>query len=60
MAYQLFIEGEEEDEECDWARDVWNQLVPSNMSTLVWRLFHRRLPTKENLTNLAAKVGSHS
>jgi hypothetical protein len=47
-ACQLLLKGEEGDEDCDWARDVWNQLIPSNMSTLVWRLFHRRLPTKEN------------
>ncbi|MCI09895.1 receptor-like kinase [Trifolium medium] len=57
-AYQLLIEGEEEDEECDWARDVWNQLVPSNMSTLVWRLFHKRLPTKENLMNRGISINS--
>jgi hypothetical protein len=42
------LKGDEGDEDCNWARDVWNQLIPSNMSTLVWRLFHRRLPIKEN------------
>jgi hypothetical protein len=43
------MEGEEGDEECGWAGDVWNNLIPSNMSTLAWRLLHKRLPTKENL-----------
>jgi hypothetical protein len=54
-AYQVIKEEEEEEEEeegeveCDWYRDVWIQLIPSNMSTLAWSLFHKRLPTRENL-----------
>jgi hypothetical protein len=48
-AYQVIKEGEEDGEpECVWYRDVWNKLIPLNMSTLVWRLFQKRLPTKEN------------
>ncbi|GAU51064.1 hypothetical protein TSUD_300060 [Trifolium subterraneum] len=50
-AYQLLTEGEEEEEVRDWFKDVWNQLIPSNLLTLGWRLFHKRLPTKENLIN---------
>jgi hypothetical protein len=33
-AYYLLTEGEEGDEECEWDKDVWNNLIPSNMSTL--------------------------
>jgi hypothetical protein len=33
-AYYLLIEGEEGGEECEWDKDVWNNLIPSNMSTL--------------------------
>ncbi|MCH95072.1 GDP-mannose transporter [Trifolium medium] len=57
-AYHVLINGEEE--ECDWAGDVWNQLIPSNMSTLVWRLFQKRLPTKENLMKRGMMLNSSS
>ncbi|GAU22876.1 hypothetical protein TSUD_376870 [Trifolium subterraneum] len=36
-AYQLKTEGEEE-EDCNWFKDVWNPLIPSNMSTLALKL----------------------
>jgi len=29
--------------------DVWHQQIPSKVSVFVWRLFHNRLPTKDNL-----------
>jgi hypothetical protein len=52
----------EEDEggeiECGWYKDVWNQLIPSNMSTLVWRLFLKRLPTKENMVRRGISLNS--
>ncbi|MCI01762.1 H+-transporting two-sector ATPase alpha/beta subunit central, partial [Trifolium medium] len=56
-AYNLLIEKEEEEEQ-DWFKDVWNQLIPSNMSTLAWRLFHKRLPTKENLIKRGVSLNS--
>ncbi|PNX87128.1 hypothetical protein L195_g043214, partial [Trifolium pratense] len=37
-AYHLLTEGEEDEVECEWFKDVWNQPIPSNMSTLGWRL----------------------
>ncbi|GAU43855.1 hypothetical protein TSUD_174730 [Trifolium subterraneum] len=36
----------------------WNNLIPSKMSTLVWRLFHKRLPTKENLRKRGVVLNS--
>jgi hypothetical protein len=56
-AYFLISEGEEE-EECDWVKDVWNQFIPSNMSILVWRLFNERLPTKANLSKRGIRLNS--
>jgi hypothetical protein len=52
------MEGEEGDEECGWAGDVWNNLIPSNMSTLAWRLLHKRLSTKENLLKRGMSLNS--
>ncbi|MCI07913.1 putative non-LTR retroelement reverse transcriptase, partial [Trifolium medium] len=40
---------EEEEEEVEWAKDVWNPLIPAKISILVWRLLYDRLPTKDNL-----------
>ncbi|MCI28848.1 cytochrome P450, partial [Trifolium medium] len=61
-AYQLLIEDkeeeEEEEEDQDWYKEVWNQLIPSNMSTLAWRLFYKRLPTKENLIKRGVVLNS--
>ncbi|GAU50659.1 hypothetical protein TSUD_241690 [Trifolium subterraneum] len=57
-AYHLLIEGDEGKEECTWAADVWNSLVPSKMSTIAWRLFHKRLPTKENLRKRGVPLNS--
>jgi hypothetical protein len=58
-AYRVIKEGDEEGEtKCEWYKDVWNQLIPSNMSTLVWRLFLKRLPTKENLIRRGIMLNS--
>jgi hypothetical protein len=60
-AYKVIKEGEEDGEiECEGYRDVWNQLIPSKMSTLAWRLFHRRLPTKGNLVRRGISLNSSS
>jgi hypothetical protein len=60
-AYQMLKEWEEDGEhECVWHRDVWDHLIPSNLSTLVWRLFHKRLPTKENLVRRGISLNSSS
>jgi hypothetical protein len=50
--------GGEEKEGCEWCRDVWNQLISLNISTLVRRLFHKRLPTKENFTKRGITLNS--
>ncbi|MCH80610.1 GDP-mannose transporter [Trifolium medium] len=55
-AYHSLID--EEEEEQDWYKDVWNQLILSNMSMLSWRLFYKRLPTKENLTKRGILLNS--
>jgi hypothetical protein len=58
-AYQVIKEGEGDGEiECEWHKDIWNQLIPSNMSTLAWRMFHKRLPTKENLVRRGISLNS--
>jgi hypothetical protein len=58
-AYRVIKEGDEEGEtKCEWYKDVWNQLIPSNMSTLAWRLFLKRLPTKENLIRRGIMLNS--
>jgi hypothetical protein len=56
MAYQSLIEGE--GEEPIWTRDVWNPLIPMRFSTLAWRLFQNRLPTKENLRRRGININS--
>jgi hypothetical protein len=59
VAYQSLIDDEEEEEEeHDWYKDVWNQLIPSNMSMLAWRLFYKMLPTKENLIKRGTSLDS--
>jgi hypothetical protein len=37
-------------EEPIWTKEVWNALIPSKLSIMVWRFLQNRLPTKENLT----------
>jgi hypothetical protein len=37
-AYFLLIE--EEGEECEWIKDVWSPLIPTKMSTFVWKSFY--------------------
>ncbi|GAU15807.1 hypothetical protein TSUD_236230 [Trifolium subterraneum] len=59
-AYQLLTEGEGEEEGGDWFKDVWNQLIPSNLSTLGWRLLHKRLPTKTNFLKRGISINSSS
>ncbi|GAU35104.1 hypothetical protein TSUD_162080 [Trifolium subterraneum] len=39
----------EDEEEVEWAKEVWNPLVPAKLSILVWCLLYDRLPTKDNL-----------
>jgi hypothetical protein len=38
-----------ESEDLIWTKDVWSPLIPTKLSTLVWRLLQNRLPTKKNL-----------
>jgi hypothetical protein len=45
----LELTGGEEKEECDWCRDVWNQLFSLNMSTLFRRLFIRDCQLRKTL-----------
>jgi hypothetical protein len=33
-----------------WAKLIWNTSIPPSKSLLLWRLFHNKLPTDENLT----------
>lgn len=33
----------------NWAKLIWNQAIPPSKSFMVWRLFHKKMPTDENL-----------
>lgn len=35
-----------------WSK-IWHKVMPSKVSYLVWRMFHNRLPTKENLARVS-------
>jgi hypothetical protein len=35
---------------CNWTKLIWNTAIPPSKSLLLWRLFHNKLPTDENLT----------
>lgn len=32
-----------------WGKFIWNQFIPSSRSFMVWRLFHTKVPTDDNL-----------
>jgi hypothetical protein len=49
---------EEDDVEVEWAKEVWNPIIPAKMSILVWCLFHERLPTKDNLRRRGIQLNS--
>ncbi|MCH83014.1 LINE-1 reverse transcriptase like [Trifolium medium] len=57
-AYSRLIE--EDVEEVEWVKEVWNPLIPTKMSILGWRLFHNRLPTKDNLRKRGVHLNSSS
>lgn len=33
----------------DWHKIIWNQPIPPSFFTLIWRIFHRKMPTDKNL-----------
>ena len=33
----------------NWAKSIWHIMIPPSKSLLVWRLFHNKLPTDDNL-----------
>ncbi|GAU29492.1 hypothetical protein TSUD_65280 [Trifolium subterraneum] len=35
----------------DWTRFIWNAAIPPSKSFMMWRLFHNRLSTDENLAS---------
>jgi hypothetical protein len=51
-------------EEVEWSKDVWNSLIPSNLSILIWRLLLNRLPNEDNLIkrrdNIFVKLGGQT
>jgi hypothetical protein len=49
---------DDDGEEVDWVKDVWNKLNPLKMSTLIWKLMHNRLPTKDNLSERGVGINS--
>ncbi|MCH92420.1 ribonuclease H protein [Trifolium medium] len=41
-----------------WAKSIWNAAIPPSKSFMVWRLFHNRLPTDENLASRGFQLPS--
>ncbi|CAJ2673345.1 unnamed protein product [Trifolium pratense] len=41
-----------------WAQSIWNVAIPPSKSFMVWRLFHNRLPTDENLASRGFQLPS--
>ncbi|KAL9659752.1 hypothetical protein QQ045_024561 [Rhodiola kirilowii] len=39
-------------------RNIWQSWIPSKISTVVWRLFHRALPTDDNIGRLVFSMAS--
>ncbi|XP_058776647.1 uncharacterized protein LOC131650967 [Vicia villosa] len=33
----------------DWGKRIWNKLIPSSYSLLLWRLLHNKVPTDDNM-----------
>jgi len=38
-----------EGQHTNWGKIIWNSTIPPSKSLLIWRMFHNRLPTNENL-----------
>ncbi|GAU40289.1 hypothetical protein TSUD_362690 [Trifolium subterraneum] len=41
-----------------WAKSLWNLAIPPSKSFMVWRLFHNKLPTDDNLAVRAISLPS--
>jgi ribonuclease HI len=37
-------------QQLNWAKLIWNSAIPPSKSILIWRCFHGKLPTDENLS----------
>jgi ribonuclease HI len=42
----------------NWARSIWNIAIPPSKSFMVWRLFHHKMPTDENLSSRGMQLPS--
>ena len=41
-----------------WGKIIWNSAIPPSKSLLIWRIFHNRLPTDENLISRSICIPS--